>query len=96
VRPHGFLQGATPASRYQPSARAHPARLPTIEYPTHFVVKRIMNAGTFRFQHKLLLLSNTRTQLPVGLEEVDDGIWSIYFYDVLLARLDERDYTLRD
>jgi hypothetical protein len=55
-----------------------------------------MNAGTFRFQHKLLLLSNTRKQLPVGLEEVDDGIWSIYFYDVLLARLDERDYTLRD
>jgi hypothetical protein len=24
---------------------------------------------------------------------VDDGIWSIYFCNVLLARLDERDYS---
>jgi transposase InsO family protein len=96
VRPHEFLAGATPASRYQPSARDYPARLPAIEYPTHFVIKRITNAGTFRFQHKLLFLSNALKQLPVGLEEVDDGLWSIYFCTVLLARLDERDYTLRD
>jgi transposase InsO family protein len=96
ARPHEFLQGATPASRYAPSPRDYPARLPAIEYPTHFVVKRITNAGTFRFQHKLLFLSNTLKQLPVGLEEVDDGLWSIYFCDVLLARLNERDYTLRD
>jgi len=26
----------------------------------------------------------------VGLEEVDDGIWSLYFCDVLLGRIDER------
>jgi hypothetical protein len=26
----------------------------------------------------------------VGLEETADGIWSIYFYDVLLGKLDER------
>ena len=29
------------------------------------------------------------------MEEADDGIWAIYFYDVLLARLDERDFKLR-
>ncbi len=32
---------------------------------------------------------------PIGLEDVDDGVWSIYFCQVLLARLDERDYVLR-
>jgi hypothetical protein len=26
----------------------------------------------------------------VGLEEVEDGIWSLYFCDVLLGRIDER------
>jgi hypothetical protein len=31
----------------------------------------------------------------IGLEEVDDGIWSIYCCDVLLARLDERDSIIR-
>ena len=27
--------------------------------------------------------------------EIDDGIWSIYFGRVRLARLDERDYIIR-
>ena len=35
-------------------------------------------------------------QHHIGLEEIDDGIWSIYFNRVLLARLDERDYVIRD
>jgi hypothetical protein len=34
-------------------------------------------------------------QAWIALEETDDGMWSIYFYDVLLARLDERDFKLR-
>jgi len=32
----------------------------------------------------------------VGLEEVGDGIWSLYFNRVLLARFDEREYVLPD
>jgi hypothetical protein len=27
----------------------------------------------------------------VGLEEIDDGIWSLYYGPILLARLDERE-----
>jgi hypothetical protein len=34
-------------------------------------------------------------QHPIGLEEVADGIWSIYFCRVLLGRIDERDYIIR-
>ena len=30
----------------------------------------------------------------VGLEEVADGVWSVSFYDRLLARLDERTWKL--
>jgi hypothetical protein len=29
------------------------------------------------------------------LEEVDDGVWSIYFYTRLLARISERDFHVR-
>ena len=32
--------------------------------------------------------------IPVEHFKTADGIWSIYFYDVLLARLDERDFKL--
>jgi len=32
----------------------------------------------------------------LGRRTHDDGIWSVYFGRVLLARLNERDYILRD
>ena len=66
-----------------------------IEYPGHFIVKRITNAGTFRFKRRLLFIANPLKQHTIGLEEVDDGIWSIHFCNVLLGRIDERDYIIR-
>jgi hypothetical protein len=59
-------------------------------------VKRITNAGTFRFKKKLLFIANALKQFTIGLEEVDDGVWSIYFCNVPLGRIDERDYVIRD
>ncbi len=94
-RPHQTLQGRTPASLYQPSRRTYTGTLPSIEYPGHFLVKRITNAGTFRFKKRLLFIANALKQHTIGLEEVADGIWSIYFCQVLLARVDERDYVIR-
>jgi hypothetical protein len=43
----------------------------------------------------LLFLANARDNYHIGMEEVDDGIWSIYFHTVLLANFDERDYVIR-
>jgi transposase InsO family protein len=94
-RPHQFLRGRTPASRYRPSPRSYDARLPPIEYPGHFLVKRITNAGTFRFKKRLVFISHALSPHTIGLEEVDDGIWSIHFCNVLIARLDERDYRVQ-
>ena len=94
-RPHQFLNGATPSSRYRTSPRPYTGTLPPIEYPGHFIVKRITNAGTFRFKRKLLFIANSLKQHTIGLEEVDDGIWSIHFCRVLLGRLDERDCIIR-
>jgi len=94
-RPHQHLDGRAPGDRYHCSPRLYPAQLPPLEYPGHFLVKRVTNAGTFRFKHRLLFIANALKQHHIGLEEVDNGIWSIYFNHVLLARLDERDYIIR-
>src|SRR5216117_4494200 len=94
-RPHQFLKGATPASRYRTSPRPYTGTLPPIEYPGHFIVKRITNAGTFRFKKRLLFIANALKQHTIGLEEIADGIWSIHFCRVLVGRLDERDYIIR-
>lgn len=68
--------------------------VPAIEYPGPFLVREIMAAGTFRFGDKLLFLSNALKHYPIGLEEIADGLWSVYFSHVLLARIDERTGTL--
>jgi len=94
-RPHERLAQETPASQYHASPRPYPARLPTLEYPGHFVIKKITTGGTFRFQGRLLYLANAMVDQHVGLEETDDGIWAIYFNTILLATFDERDYIIR-
>ena len=94
-RPHQTLRGRPPASLYRPSPRMYTGGLPPIEYPGHFIVKRVTNAGTIRFKKRLLFLANALKQHQGGLEEVDDGIWSLHFCHVLLGRIDERDSIIR-
>jgi hypothetical protein len=72
-----------------------PATLAEPKYPGHSLVRRVRNAGTCRFKSRQLFLSDTWLQESIALEETGDGLWSIYFYDVLLARVDERDFKLR-
>jgi putative transposase len=94
-RPHQALRGRTPGDLYRPSPRTYTGALAPIEYPGHFIVKRVTNAGTFRFKKRLLFIATALIHHPIGLEEIEDGVWSIYFCRVLLGRLDERDYVLR-
>src|SRR5256886_204135 len=94
-RPHEALGGRPPAALYRPSAREYVGALPPVQYPGHFIVKRVTNAGTIRLRKRLLFIANALKQHPVGLEEVDDAIWSIHFCNVLLGRVDERDYIIR-
>src|SRR5262249_32851243 len=56
-RLHEALEGCTPASLYRPSPRSYTGVL--IEYPGHFIVKRVTNAGTIRFKKRF---SSSRTR----------------------------------
>lgn len=94
-RPHAALAGKTPASCYTSSTRELPRTLPKPEYPAHFETRWVALSGTFKWKKHQLFISQTLGHEWIAFEEVDDGIWSIYFYDVLLARLDERDFKLK-
>ena len=50
--------------------------------------------GYIKWQGQPLFLSEVLSTELVGLEEVDDGIWSIHFGSKQLARFDERDRRL--
>lgn len=83
MNPHGFrwARATTDTGNYRAEARN-----PTLTTLGHFLVKRVTNAGTFRLKHRLVFIANAPRQHHIGLEEVDDGIWSIYLGRVLLAR----------
>ena len=89
-RPHDALNGELPATHWQPSPRPYPRRIGPPEYPSHFEIRRVSTAGTFRFKVKQPFLSNALADEYIGLEEVDDGIWNIVYYRTLLGRIDER------
>jgi hypothetical protein len=54
-RPHEALGQDTPASRYRSSPREYPSGIPQPEYPGRHLVKRVTDAGRFRFQQRLLV-----------------------------------------
>jgi len=95
-RPHQALAMETPGSLYAPSPRELPERLPEPEYPGHCVVRPVRANGILHFRNRDLFLSEVLIGHRVALEEIGDGLWSIYFYDLLLARLDERNWEFLD
>ena len=87
-RPHEALDGDFPAERWQPSAKTYSGRIREPEYPGHFEIRRVSACGTFRLHTGQYFLSNALKGDDIGLEEVDDGIWSIVYYNTILGRID--------
>jgi putative transposase len=56
-----------------------PKRIETYDYPDHFLVQRVSRAGTIRVFHNQVFVSNTLQEDYVGLEEVADGVYDLFF-----------------
>lgn len=93
-RPHEALGQRLPAELYQPSPRPYPAQIPEPEYPGYFEVRSVKAGGEIRFRGRYLFISEALRGERVGLEEYDDGRWSVYFVDALLGRFDEREFKV--
>ena len=89
-RPHDGLDGHTPASRYDPVVRPYPERLPAPQYEGHWEVRAVRKGGGFLFRGRRYFLSGSLEHETIALEEVEDGIWDVYFYHLQIARLDDR------
>jgi len=95
-RPHEALNQSTPADLFTPSWRPYPARVPPIEYPAHFEVRYVSRNNGIRWKRYWVNVSSVLAEEHVGLEEIDDGLWALYFADYLLARLNERTRRLEE
>jgi putative transposase len=96
VRPHEALDQETPASQYTLSSRPFPKRLPKMEYPAHYERRLVSHNGGIRWHHRWVNVSKVLMEEHLGLEEVDDGIWNVYFGPMQLGQFDERTNVIED
>ncbi len=95
-RPHEALDMRVPSEVHSKSPRSFPNKLPQIEYPTHFEVRRVSHNSGFRWKPKYVSASHVLIDEYIGLEEIDNGIWEVYFGPIWLGRLDERVMKIED
>src|SRR5437588_11495623 len=95
-RPHEALDQETPASLYSLSPRALPRTLAPMEYPGHFEVRLVSRNSGIRWKKHRVCVTHTLAGEYVGLEEVDDGFWDVYFGPVKLGRMNERILRIED
>ncbi len=95
-RPHEALDMKRPAELYQPSSRQYPRKIETYDYPGHFLVRRVSRGGTIRVFKQQLFVSNTLQGDYVGLEEVADGVYDLYFCFYQIGRYDLREGRIQD
>ena len=95
-RPHEALGMKRPGEVYQASARAMPKRIEPYEYPGHYLVRRVSRAGTIRVFKKQVFVSNTLHEDHVGLEEVDDGVYDLFFCFYQIGRYELRTNRIHD
>lgn len=88
VRPHEALGQVVPASKYESSRRPYPNRLPEPEYPAHSRVAKAYPNGVISTGTSQWYISGCLAGEQIGLEEIEQGRWKVYFGPIALGIID--------
>ncbi len=95
-RPHEALQQRPPAAFYQPSSRPYPQQLAPLEYHDHWEVRLVSRNGGIRWHGRWVNISHVLAEEYIALEEIDNGLWAVYFSQLELGRLHEPTGKIQD
>src|SRR5262249_25528447 len=95
-RPHEALGQRPPIRLYTASPRPYPRRIPLIEYPPHCEVRRVSHNGGIRWHRHRVPVSHLLAEEDIGFEEIDDGVWLVYFGMLTLGWFDEHTGKIED
>ena len=96
IRPHEALDQQPPATVYEPSTRPFPNKLQAPEYPAHFETRKVSSNGGVRWSSAWVNVSHLLGGEYIGLEEIADDIWTVYFGPVHLGWLHLRKGAILD
>ena len=91
IRPHESLNMKTPSTVHVKSNRSYSEKKIPFEYPLHFRVNKVCKNGASRWgAYNWLWVSRAAAGRFIGAEEIGNGIWNIYYRNVLLGYMDEK------
>ena len=96
LRPHEAIDLETPATLFRASPRPFPDPIPPLEYPAHYETRYVSYNGGIRWKSQWVNVSITCAGEYVGLEEVDNDIWNVYFGPLKLGRFLEEHMRIED
>ena len=73
-----------------------PKRIEPYDYPSHYLVRRVSRCGTIRVLCNQILVSNTLNEDYVGLEEVDDRVYDLFFCFYHIGRYELKSNKIHD
>lgn len=89
-RPHESLGQDTPSMHYKKSSRPYIEKPLPPHYDFDCSVRQVRHSGEIKFKGGMYYLTQLLTGQPVGLKEVADARWGIYFSFYQLGILDLR------
>lgn len=89
-RPHESLGQDVPNNHYERSNRPYVEKPAVPEYDFDHTVRQVRSNGEIKFKGNMHYLAQLLAGQPVGLKEVADGQWQIYYSFKLLGTLDLR------
>jgi len=91
IRPHESLQMKTPNRVHSKSLKQYSEKKIPFEYPLHYRVSKVTKNGAARWgAYNWLFISNAARGRYIGADEIVNGIWNVYYRDVLLGYFDEK------
>lgn len=96
-RPHASLNLETPGSVHVYSPRLYKDKIEEWVYPEYCEVRRVTKNGALRWgTKKWVMVSTALIDKYVGLEELGEGLWRVYFRQKLLGYFDEIKLRIQD
>jgi len=97
VRPHEAIEMQTPNSVHQRSKREYSEKKIDYEYPIEYKKLKVCANGAVRWgAHHWVFISTAARRRYVGAKEVGNGIWNVYYRNVLLGYFDEKLFIRRE
>ena len=94
IRPHEALNMATPKSVHMYSKKVYKEKIKEYRYPIEFKVQKVTKSGAMRWgAYHWVFISSATIGKYLGVLEIGNGIFNVYYRHVLLGSFDEKQFV---